>query len=136
MASQRQWLSKAANKNYFRGPENVRRVQRWRQAHPDYWRTNLSHLKATLQDDLLVQDVEPNEKSGLLKASALHAAGSTLVCSGLKMKISYDAAYYQYGLFVINVKNKQKDWFIVAALKDYHEKLGYKKPESLKCWMA
>lgn len=35
-ASQRRWLSQPANRDYFRGKENVRRVQQWRQAHPDY----------------------------------------------------------------------------------------------------
>ena len=35
-ASQRRWLSQPANRDYFRGAENVRRVQQWRQAHPDY----------------------------------------------------------------------------------------------------
>jgi hypothetical protein len=38
LASQRRWLGKAANRHYFRGPENVRRVQAWRQAHPGYWK--------------------------------------------------------------------------------------------------
>ena len=33
-ASQRRWLAKPANRNYFRDQENVRRVQEWRQAHP------------------------------------------------------------------------------------------------------
>ena len=33
LASQRRWLGKAANRHYFRGPENVRRVQAWRQAY-------------------------------------------------------------------------------------------------------
>lgn len=37
-ASQRRWLNKAANRDYFRGPENVGRVQRWRRDHPGYWR--------------------------------------------------------------------------------------------------
>jgi len=35
-ASQRRWLSQSANRSYFRGPENVRRVQQWRQANPGY----------------------------------------------------------------------------------------------------
>ena len=38
-ASQRRWLAKAPNRDYFRGAENVARVQRWRQARPGYWRT-------------------------------------------------------------------------------------------------
>jgi hypothetical protein len=38
LASQRRWLAKPANHDYFQGPENVRRVQAWRQAHPGYWK--------------------------------------------------------------------------------------------------
>ena len=37
-ASQRRWLSKAANRDYFRGADQVRRVQFWRKSHPGYWR--------------------------------------------------------------------------------------------------
>jgi hypothetical protein len=35
-ASQARWLSKPANRNYFRGPENTARNRRWREAHPGY----------------------------------------------------------------------------------------------------
>ena len=37
-ASQRRWLAKPQNRDYFRGPEHVQRVQQWRQAHPGYGR--------------------------------------------------------------------------------------------------
>ena len=36
--SQRLWLAKAENQNYFRGPENSARVREWRASHPGYWR--------------------------------------------------------------------------------------------------
>ncbi len=35
-ASQRRWLSKPENRDAFKGPEHVARVQRWRDAHPGY----------------------------------------------------------------------------------------------------
>jgi len=35
-ASQRHWLRQGSNRDYFRGPEQTRRVQQWRKAHPDY----------------------------------------------------------------------------------------------------
>jgi len=38
LASQRRWLRKAANRDYFRGPDNAKRVQDWRKAHPGYWK--------------------------------------------------------------------------------------------------
>lgn len=37
-ASRRAWLAKPPNQDYFRGAENVARVQLWRVAHPGYWR--------------------------------------------------------------------------------------------------
>jgi hypothetical protein len=38
--SQRRWLRKPENRNYFRDPDNVAHVQEWRRAHPGYWRTH------------------------------------------------------------------------------------------------
>ena len=79
-ASQRRWLSKNGNGDYFRGPEAVRRVQAWRKSHPGYWRRATSgsnctqplekqgpnpsqsscnvprELPRTLQEDCLAQD--------------------------------------------------------------------------------
>ena len=37
-ASQRRWLRKPDNRDYFSGPTHVERVRQWRQAHPGYWR--------------------------------------------------------------------------------------------------
>ena len=37
-ASQRAWLAKPENHDYFRGPDNVQRVQAWRAGHPGYGR--------------------------------------------------------------------------------------------------
>ncbi len=36
--AQARWLAKKENRNYFRGSENVERVQEWRTKHPGYWR--------------------------------------------------------------------------------------------------
>jgi hypothetical protein len=41
-ASQRRWLRKAPNRDYFRGPEHTRRVQQWRKDHPGYWKNGLA----------------------------------------------------------------------------------------------
>ena len=37
-ASQARWLGRPENRDYFRGPENVARVQAWRVANPGYGR--------------------------------------------------------------------------------------------------
>jgi hypothetical protein len=52
--SQRRWLQKPENRDYFRGPEHVLRVQRWRAAHPGYWR-RAKASRVALQDLLILQ---------------------------------------------------------------------------------
>ena len=37
-ASQQRWLSKNGNGDYFRGPDQVCRVQAWRKRNPGYWK--------------------------------------------------------------------------------------------------
>ena len=51
-ASQKRWLSKPDNQDYFRGPHNVVRVQLWRKAHPGYWRRKPKNTPFALQDPL------------------------------------------------------------------------------------
>jgi len=51
-ASQRRWLSRLTNRDYFRSRENVARVKQWRQAHPGYWKTKSAPPKKT-------QELEP-----------------------------------------------------------------------------
>lgn len=69
-ASQRRWLAKAENRDYFRGPENVARVQAWRQAHPGY-RHRGAKKGAALQEDCRTQPVETTGESELLAAAVL-----------------------------------------------------------------
>jgi hypothetical protein len=38
VATQRQWRRKPENRDHFRGPDEVRRVQEWRREHPGYWK--------------------------------------------------------------------------------------------------
>jgi hypothetical protein len=49
--SQQRWLNKPQNRNYFRGPENVTRVQLWRKVNPGYRKKP----KSALQDSLIEQ---------------------------------------------------------------------------------
>lgn len=58
-ASRRAWLVKAENQDYFRGPENVARVQSWRAAHPGYWRRPRGQRGATPEVALALQDLCP-----------------------------------------------------------------------------
>lgn len=59
-ASQRRWLAKPENQDYFCGSQNVKRVQLWRQANPGYWRAKRKNNQDALQDRLSPQPIENN----------------------------------------------------------------------------
>jgi len=60
-ASQRHWLRKPANRDYFRDAENVQRVQEWRRAHPGYWKKKTPVSPST--QALPPQQVNPVQSS-------------------------------------------------------------------------
>ena len=59
-ASQQRWLLKPENQDYFRGPDNVARVQRWREANPGYWQRKSEKRQNALQDSLNEQAPDIN----------------------------------------------------------------------------
>lgn len=76
-ASQRRWLSKPENRDYFRGPEHVERVRQWRKAHPGYWRREApksSHAPDALQEHCTPQDLETQAVVGGVEREALQDA--------------------------------------------------------------
>jgi hypothetical protein len=66
--SQLRWLQRPENQNYFRGPENSRRVKEWRKRHPGYWRKKKTLLQAPLQE-VCQEQVAPNEEVSSEKMS-------------------------------------------------------------------
>ncbi len=64
-ASQKRWLNKPENRDYFRGPHNVHRVQEWRKAHPGYYRKKTE----ALQDHLSGKALENPMVNPLLSSS-------------------------------------------------------------------
>ena len=70
-ASQRRWLAKPENQNYFSGPENVKRVQLWREANPGYSRGKRKVNKDALQDPLNPQPVENKRNNDQIAKDAL-----------------------------------------------------------------
>ena len=71
-ASQRRWLSKNGNGDLFRGANEVRRVQLWRESHPGYWKKkNLSSQGTQVVDG---QIANPDQSS----RNVLRALPSTL----------------------------------------------------------
>jgi hypothetical protein len=70
-ASQRRWLAKPENQGYFCGPDNVKRVQLWREANPGYWRRKQKNNKGALQDPLNRQPIENNTNNAEFANDAL-----------------------------------------------------------------
>jgi len=56
--SQKRWCQKPENIDYFRGPDNVLRVQLWREANPGYSRRKPKASVDALQDPLNRQHAE------------------------------------------------------------------------------
>ena len=77
-ASQRRWVNKAENRAYFCGPENVRRVQEWRKAHPDYSRKPRSASAGALQENCASKSA--GKTQGGLDSPPVHASALQEVC--------------------------------------------------------
>ena len=73
-ASQNTWVNKPENKDYFKGPQGVERVRRWRRQNPGYSRRKES--EDALQDPLTVKTTEEQgdvEQSGVPQQEPLNA---------------------------------------------------------------
>ena len=66
-ASQKKWLAKPENHNYFRGPDNVRRVQEWRKGKPGYWRNSMPDA-TPLQDNSISKTMEQRGDTKVLNS--------------------------------------------------------------------
>jgi hypothetical protein len=64
-SSQRRWLRKPDNQEYFRGEQHVDRVQSWRAQNPGYWQKP-ALIGAPLQEMIITQPDDRVEKSGSL----------------------------------------------------------------------
>ena len=68
-ASQKKWLTRPENLDYFRGPDNVKRVQEWRKKNKGYWKR--SKKPVALQDSLIAQPTEKIRDKGQVANRAL-----------------------------------------------------------------
>lgn len=73
-ASQRRWLARPENENYFRGADACERVRRWRAAHPGYWRNKKPAGEVALQEACKPQPVETEQLTAPAPAFALQEA--------------------------------------------------------------
>ncbi len=90
--SQRRWLQKPHNQDYFKGPVHVERVRRWRESHPGYWRKP-PYAKDALQDTLSVKTVTNRTVTKHLAKDALQdvLSAQPLVMLGLIAQLTGSA---------------------------------------------
>ena len=88
--SQRRWLGKRDNRDYFRGAANVERVRAWRAAHPGYWRRRRVRGPTALQEECSAQPIDLHEKSPTFAEVALQdlLCAQPLVLIGLIAHLS------------------------------------------------
>ncbi len=72
-ASQKKWLQKLQNRNYFQGPENVQRIQQWRAKNPGYSKRRVlcPDNGHALQETLITQAVEKQKEKADRRQDAL-----------------------------------------------------------------
>ena len=83
--SQRRWLNKPENRDYFRSPHHVDRVREWRKKHPEHGGKKKPAKQEVLQDSLQEesqskQEVEPQFVSPVLQDAC---SSQTAVIIGL-----------------------------------------------------
>src|SRR5512139_557443 len=59
--SQKAWLDKPGNQDYFRNPDNAARVRQWQKEHPGYWKDTTRYRSRTLQENCSEQAAAPQE---------------------------------------------------------------------------
>ena len=82
VASQRRWLNKPENRDYFRGPIHVARVRAWLRTHPGYGQRGRTPLHSALQDDSCAQHLDSSSHSAPLALQEIISA-QPLVLLGL-----------------------------------------------------
>ena len=70
-ASQQRWLSSEKGQGYFSGSANVAHVQKWRAAHPGYWKMGATLKTDALQDFMSQEVADIQEDTSILNAAAL-----------------------------------------------------------------
>jgi hypothetical protein len=118
-ASQKKWLNKPENRDYFKGPTNVARVNRWRRKNPGYRLRPKANGNA-LQDRLTPQPSEIIEDSDRFAKDALQDSinAQNALVIGLIAHITGGAlqddmentlhSLRQLGLDILNRSNRNK----------------------------
>lgn len=77
--SQRRWLRKPENRDYFSGPSNVARVQEWRKNHPGYWKKAKVALQDLLNQQPIVNTAKLSQNSSIALQDFINAQHAVLI---------------------------------------------------------
>ena len=126
-ASQRRWLAKTENRDYFRGPEHVARVRAWRAAHPGHGRKK-SPRRPALQELSSAQPIDVNEQSDVLSAPTLQEVfhAQALVLTGLIAHLT--GAALQEDIALTSRRLQQLALDIVQGDPDGRETIAVSEP--------
>ena len=96
--SQQKWLIQPQNRDHFSGPENVIRVQQWREQNPGYWKRKkskkiVSLFEGALQETLSTMVITDKGFSSDLMQNALQDSllAKTLVVIGFDTQLNKNA---------------------------------------------
>lgn len=91
-ASQRKWREKDENRDYFSGPDNVKRVRLWRRQNPGYWRKRQTS-EDPLQDHSSLETTKGQDVTAQLTLNALQdlLSAQDVVFLGLLAQLSGSA---------------------------------------------
>jgi hypothetical protein len=103
--SQQRWSQKPANRDYFKGPEQVERTRAWRAAHPGYWKKP-PLAKESLQDASQMQPVDVQLDKHNLISDALQEESQmqTVLLVGLISTLAGSALQEEIAPFIRNVQ--------------------------------
>ena len=89
-AAQEKWRAQQVNRDHFKGPEHVLRVQEWRKAHAYYWRERKAAKHVLNQ-----QFVLPKKLSAMMRYIALQDSIDTRVALEIGLAIISQALRYK-----------------------------------------
>jgi hypothetical protein len=116
-ASQKRWLSKEENQDYFRSSENVQRMQEWRRTHPGHRRIKPPKKPQPLQDVLIPKTeanppIEPSKTSSPNPALQDLLNSQNMVLIGLIAHLTGSALQDDIVLSVRRLRQLADDIFI------------------------
>ena len=89
-ASQKRWLRKPENRNYFKGGSQVQRVQEWRARNPGYWRKKNIALQEVIEVQVAEKTIEKEDRvlalQDLIRRQALGFTGLISCLTGATLQ--------------------------------------------------